>query len=251
MSPRSHLLAIVLGCVLSLLAINQVLLLWATKTLDQEVASQRDLYLLQSLHTAVDNYSTIGLELEQMDALQRLIERERSSFAEVLAIDIFAANGTLLYSTDPHTRGSRVPNTWLQHLAQKEAWHIDNPSQRQMGIRFENDLGQAAGGIALTIATTSPSKVLDQWKRMGQHIMAWLLVAILACTAACIGVLWGLRHLLQPFARITPLLQQDSPLSGSANILEQAARHTRLRWLAQTRQNQERLRQLQEIDHAG
>ena len=250
MSPRSHLLAIVLGCVISLLALMQVLLFWADKSLDNEVASQRDHYLLQSLYTAVDNYSAIGLELEQMDALQRLLDRERSSFAEVLAIDIFSANGTLLYSTDPHTRGSRAPETWLQHLNQKEAWNIVGPAQRQMGIRFENDIGQAAGGIVLTIAAAPTSNVLEQWKTMGQHIMEWLLVLLLACGVATVGVFWALRYLLQPVASIADILQNDTPASEGANLLEKAAYQTRLAWAKQQHRTQERLRQLQEIDHA-
>ena len=183
MNPRHRLLAIVLACVLAVLASTQALAHWAARTAHDAMVQQRDHYLLHSLRTAAENYLAIGLNLEQMEALQTLIERERASFDQVLAIDVFAASGTLLYSTDPNALGSQVPPHWRQGLEQSTPWHTDGPAQRQLGVRFDNDLGQAAGGIVLTISTATPPLTLAQWKAHGQQALALLAAAALAIAA--------------------------------------------------------------------
>ena len=122
MNPRHRLLAIVLACVLAVLASTQALAHWAARTAHEAMVEQRDHYLLHSLRTAAENYLAIGLSLEQMTALQSLIERERASFTQVQAIDVFAANGRLLYSTDLSGLGSQVPEHWRSNLAASAPW---------------------------------------------------------------------------------------------------------------------------------
>lgn len=148
MNPRHRLLAIVLACVLAVLASTQALAHWAARTAHEAMVEQRDHYLLHSLRTAAENYLAIGLNLEQMEALQTLIERERASFDQVLAIDVFAASGTLLYSTDPNALGSQVPPHWRQGLEHSTPWHTDGPAQRQLAVRFplRQRQGRRGGG---------------------------------------------------------------------------------------------------------
>lgn len=155
MSPRNAVLGIVLACILTALASTQALIWWGARSAHDQRVVQRDSYLLHSLRTAAENYLAIGLSLEQMTALQSLIERERASFTQVQAIDVFAANGRLLYSTDLSGLGSQVPEPWRSSLAGSAPWRRDEAGQRQLGTRFDNDLGQAAGGIVLTVSTSA------------------------------------------------------------------------------------------------
>ncbi|MBY0454467.1 MAG: hypothetical protein K2Q11_06245 [Burkholderiaceae bacterium] len=254
MRPRTHLLAIVLGCLLVLLATTQVLTYWAARTLHEDVMAQRDRYLLQSLRTAAEGYLAIGLNLEQMQALQGLIERERAGFSQVLAIDVFTAKGTLLYSTDPSALGSQAPADWSRHLTEEAPWYIDGPLQRQMGLRFDNDLGQAAGGIVLTISTAPQPLTLAQWKERSQQVLQVVALVFLVCLVAGASVVVGLRRVLAPYDRVVKILRGQAypaPSRGKAlDALEQSAHETHAAWVVAQARTQSSLRQLQELDDA-
>ena len=261
MSPRNAVLAIVLACTLAVLASTQTLTWWAARTAHQDMLVQRDSYLLHSLRTAAENYLAIGLNLDQMEALQGLIERERASFAQVQAIDVFAANGSLLYSTDPNAVGSLAPEHWRKSLADSARWRRDEAGQRQLGMRFDNDLGQPAGGIVLTVSTASAELTLAQWQERGQAVLQVLTVLALASLCAWAGVLLGLRRLLAPYERVACILHgqpaHPDPAPNHTNHthhiampLEQAAQRTHAAWGAAQQRAQQRLRQLQELDDA-
>ena len=258
MKPRHHLLAIVLACTLAALAGTQALTWWTARAAQQAQVMQRDSYLLHSLRTAAENYLAIGLSLDQMQALQGLIERERASFAQVQAIDIFNASGSLLYSTDLNALGSPVPAHWRERLADSTPWSRTEAGQRQLGTRFDNDLGQAAGGIVLTVSASPTAQTLAQWQARGGAALQVLAMALLTGLSAWAGVALGLRRLLRPYARAAQILQDDTRTAAAAaeaeaaqhSALEQAALHTQARWRAAQQHAQQRLHQLQELDDA-
>lgn len=252
MSPRNHLLALVLACTLAALASTQALTCWAARAVHQDRVVQRDSYLLHSLRTAAENYLAIGLNLEQMEALQGLIERERASFTQVHAIDVFNASGSLLYSTDLSTLGGQVPARWRDSLTSTGPWLHDEPGQRQLGTRFDNDLGQAAGGIVLTISTTPAALTLVQWQARGWTALQTLAMVALTGLSVWVGVVLGLRRLLSPYVRAAHILQDSASTTPTPTDtpLEQAAAHTQARWRAAQQHAKQRLHQLQELDDA-
>lgn len=250
MKPANQVLAIVLACLLSVLAGTHALAWWASQAAHDAIVSQRDHYLLQSLRKATENYLAIGLNIEQMDALQGLIERERAGFPRVLAIDVFAASGTVLYSTDPNALGGPAPEHWRQNLLDTGPWLSDEQGQRQIGVRFDSDLGEAAGGIVVTVSTAAPALTLAQWQANGQ--MALHMLAALALAAACawVGVALGVRWLLAPFERVAQILENPAGSAPGAaqSALENAAHETRSAWSAARHSARQRLQQLQELD---
>ena len=252
MSPRNAVLAIVLACTLSAFASTQALSWWGARAAHQDRVVQRDSYLLHSLRTAAENYLAIGLNLEQMAALQSLIERERSSFAQVQAIDVFAANGRLLYSTDLSALGSQVPAHWRDSLTRSAPWRRDAAGLRELGTRFDNDLGQAEGGIVLTLSTTSAALTAAQWQQHGQAALQVLALLVLAGLSAWAGVALGLRRLLLPYEHVAHVLKGLQPdlTQNTTPPLSQAAQQTYAAWGAAQQHSQQRLRQLQELDDA-
>lgn len=252
MSPRRHLLTIVLACSLAALACTQALTWWTARAVQQAQVMQRDSYLLHSLRTAAENYLAIGLSLDQMQALQGLIERERASFAQVQAIDIFNASGSLLYSTDLNALGSPVPAHWRERLADSTPWSHEEAGQRQLGTRFDNDLGQAAGGIVLTVSASPTALTLAQWQERGWAALQVLAMVLLTGLSAWAGVALGLRRLLAPYARTGKILHSSTRTAPAPqhSAPEQAALHTQARWRAAQQHAQQRLRQLQELDDA-
>jgi hypothetical protein len=256
MKPRHHLLVIVLACTLAALACTQALAWWTARAVQQAQVMQRDSYLLHSLRTAAENYLAIGLSLDQMQALQGLIERERASFAQVQAIDIFNASGSLLYSTDLNTLGSPVPAHWRERLADNTPWSHTEAGQHQLGTRFDNDLGQAAGGIVLTVSASPTALTLAQWQERGWAALQVLAMVALSSLGAWAGVALGLRRLLAPYAHTAQILHSSTNTTPAPaptpqhSALEQAALHTQAHWRAAQQHAQQRLRQLQELDDA-
>ena len=252
MSSRNYLLALLLACTLAALASTQALTWWTARAIHEDRVVQRDSYLLHSLRTAAENYLAIGLNLDQMEALQGLIERERASFSHVQAIDVFNANGSLLYSTDLSTLGGQVPARWRDSLTHSAPWRRDEVGQRQLGTRFDNDLGQAAGGIVLTISTTPAALTLAQWQARGWAALQALAMMVLTGLSVWAGVALGVRRLLSPYARAARILQGSASAAPEPTDtpLEQAAHHTHATWGAAQQHAQQRLRQLQELDNA-
>lgn len=252
MTPRSQILVLLLACILTILTGTHALAWWASQAAHEDIVSQRDSYLLQSLRTATENYLAIGLSIEQMDALQGLIERERAGFPRVLAIDVFAASGTVLYSTDPNALGSAAPERWRENLLSVDPWRIDDADQRQIGVRFDSDLGQAAGGVVVTVSTAAPAWTLAQWQAQGQIALQMLGVLALACLCAWIGAALGLQRLLAPFERIARILENppDTVPQPASPAQEHAAHHTVSAWAGARQNARQRLQQLQDLDDA-
>ncbi len=250
MTPHNALLAIVLACTMTAFASTQALGWWGARAAHEDRVVQRDSYLLHSLRTAAENYLAIGLNLEQMAALQSLIERERSSFAQVQAIDVFAANGRLLYSTDLSTLGSQVPAHWRDSLTSSAPWRRDAAGLRELGTRFDNDLGQAEGGIVLTVSTSHAALTPAQWQQHGQAALQVLALLLLAGLSAWAGIALGLRRLLSPYEHVAHVLKGLQPdlTKNSDAPLAQAAQQTHAAWGAAQQHTEQRLRQLQELD---
>ena len=208
--------------------------------------AQLDSYLLGHLRATVEDYLATGLQLEQMEALQDVIERDKSAFARIVAIDVFSPRGTVLYSTDADSRGQPAPDPWRQQLAQTGSWHNDLPEQRQIGQRFDNDLGQAAGGIVVTLSTATPTPSLVQWKAWALTAAQWLAVAALALLAAAGAVLGGLRRLLRPYDEAARILRGGA--SAASDDLAQAARRQYQGWAAQGQHLAQARRELEALD---
>ena len=227
---------------------------WTAARQRSAVAEQRNLFLLQSLRSTTENYLATGTSLDQMASLQGLIDRERVSFPEVLAIDVFSAAGRVLYSTDPSSRGSLVPADWVAKLEQTGSWETLDPSQDQMGMRFENDLGRAAGGIVLTLVPQDRPWTLVQWREAAQDGLRLLALCLGCMVLASLLALLGLRRLLQPYRRASQRLEHaagDVPLTAPRDALEHLAARAIQRLDGEMAQTQQTLQGLQELDRAS
>jgi len=146
-------------------------------------------------------------------------------------------------------RGTQVPEGWRAWLAPDLPWDSAAPGQRQIGTRFENDLGQAAGGIVVTFSTVAAPLTLAQWYERGQQAVQWLAMLALACAAVAALLYAGLRQALKPYGDAARVLQGAPAPPGAATPLVQAAQAQRARWDAARQRYQQGMRQLEELDH--
>lgn len=254
MKTFAQLLALGLAGLLLLLAGLLGLGWQAGQARQAELQAQLDSHLLRQLQSSAENYLATGLSLEQMQAMQDIIEREQSAFASVVAIDVFSAAGTVLYSTDTDSRGQSAPAGWREQLAHRAPWTVLAPQQRTIGQRFDNDLGQPAGGIAVTLSTARPPPSLLQWRARVQQGLHWLLLAVLAAGATAGLLALGLHRLLAAYKNATRILQAGTtappPQDGANNDpLAQAARQQQQRWTARQRRIRQARAALEALDH--
>lgn len=196
-----------------------------------EVAAARDGYLLRSLKAAAEANVSIGLTLDQMDALQSLIERERESAEGVLSIDVFNGSGVVVYSTDRSAIGTTVASPWVPFLDKEGTWAIPGRGERVVGTRFDNDLGRAEGGIALTLrgpdAALSRANPLERFQSLGLPLVATLAALIIAAIMASAA----LTRTLGRFRRAAALMAPGtSELPRPGDSLASLALSQRQRW---------------------
>lgn len=250
MSAWARLHAIVLLAVLALFAALLLITQQAGQVQAQEMQAQRDAHLLRKLRTTAENHLATGLQIDQLEAVQQAISRDFADFSGLVAIDVFAANGKVLYSTDAGNRGMPAPPGWREQLLQDGTWQSTAPGQRQIGQRFDNDLGQAAGGIVVTFSTAPPSPSLAQWSEQGRRALQWL-AWLLGAALAAMGLLHlGLRQVLGPYREAVHLLR-EAPLAPepSSVPLWQAAARQRVRWSEALQRQQQGMKQLEALDH--
>lgn len=196
-----------------------------------EVAAARDGYLLRSLKAAAEANVSIGLTLDQMDALQSLIERERESAEGVLSIDIFNGGGVVVYSTDRSAIGTTVASPWVPFLDKEGTWAIPGRGERVVGTRFDNDLGRAEGGVAITLrgpdAALSRANPLERVQALGMPLITTLAALIIAAIIASVALTRTLRRFRRAAALMTPGASELPPAGDS---LASLAVSQRQRW---------------------
>ncbi|RGE45672.1 hypothetical protein DZC30_06880 [Comamonas testosteroni] len=250
MSTRAQLSTAQLLCMAALLAALTALYWHFSSAQAAQLAHERNHFLLQSLRKTAEDYLATGMTAEQMPAMQDVIDREKSSFAQVMAIDLFTPQGRISYSTDAGARDVQVPADWVEKLSLEGSWETLDPTQDQLGMRFENHLGRAAGGIVVTLLPADQPWTLAQWQRMGQQALWWLMLAAACCiTALCLG-LWLLQRSLHPYHQAAQILNQGTVTPALDAELRQAAEQAAQQLQTEYAQSQQALQKLQELDRA-
>ncbi|MCX7272772.1 MAG: hypothetical protein NTV19_06160 [Burkholderiales bacterium] len=180
----------------------------------------RDAHLLNTFRAHAEYRLALGLTLDQLDGLQLLLERERASAPSIVSIDVFAASGALAYSTDRSAVGTDVAPAWVARIGMPEQWQIDAPSERVVGTRLENDLGEAVGGVAVTLAKpVGPSAVLDLVSMAPLRAHGWRVALAAGCVLlAGLCALAVVRWLLAPYQKTAALLRADRRLASSTGL---------------------------------
>ena len=254
MSIRVQLGGLMAICTALLLAAITAVCMQFASAQDAQLASERNHFLLNSLRKTAESFLATGMTPEQMPAMQDVIDREKSSFSQVLSIDMYTPAGRITYSTDAGAFNAQVPPDWVEQLTQTGAWETQDPTKDQLGMRFENNLGRAAGGIVLTLQPGDGPWSLKQWQQAGVLALRWLALTVVSCAAALALGLWQLRRSLAPYRQVQQILTQDSVAESSAHEgtfsspLQQASWQADQKLKQDHAQAQQALTRLQELD---
>ena len=148
-------------------------------------------------------------------------------------------------------RGTAAPDVWRPLLAQDQPWSSEGRGQRQIGVRFDSDLGQAAGGIVITLSRGEEAPAtLAQWYANSLRLLQWLVVALVAVAVTLGGVSVGLLLLGRPFQDAARALRgQPLPPRRADHALARAATRQRQAWEDERQRCRKVVQQLEELDH--
>lgn len=213
-----------------------------------KVGRGRTTYLLGVLRNAAETNISYGMPLEQVTSLQALIEREKIADPSILAIDVFYPEGQSLFSTDRGALGEPVPQSWVEALSHPAPWRLDERGEVVFGTTIENDLGTAAGGIAITVSD-APRAARAFALRL-DLIGLTLVIAIGGALIAAI-VMGSLARLIErPFGAVVRGLAGRMPDRPPRGRLAKAAFAARQRWVAAHAAAATALQELRAMDDA-
>ncbi len=256
MTTRWRLAGIAMLAAGALLAMAVFCGLRAGEDLRQALVQASDQHLVSKLQHSAQSRLTIGLTVDQLETLQPLIEREKASVPAILGIDLYALDGRLLYSTDRSAIGLQVAPAWLEPLARPGVWQLEGPSERTVGMRVEDDLGQPALGVAVTLAKPLAPTALSAWVSLQpssdrQSQAALLLACLLLTGAAVAGIATKGSN---PWRGLADALREAAPAAGPAAPATQLAHEAGNRhqaWQRAEREIDEGLAALRALDDAS
>lgn len=104
--------------------------------------------IADSVQGAID----LGLSLDELQNADALIARAQNSDPETTAIDIFAPDGKILFSTTPHQAGKSIASTVraARENSSESTWGLETEANFINGVSLTDSIGRYVGGVALT-----------------------------------------------------------------------------------------------------
>lgn len=262
MTLHTRLVGIAVLSVGALLALAFACGLAAADDLQRDVVQVRDTHLLQTVQGGAESRLVVGLAPDNLNGLQALIEREKAATPEILSIDLYDVKGVMLYSTERSSIGLKVPPAWVERLSVSEAWRLDGPFDRTVGLRADDNIGEAALGVAVTLANSSMPNDLGTWVGLGPdgvwrappvEVSRRVLLSGVCLALAALTMAFACTVMLSPWGRVKgALLGLPAPKgAGPANAIEQTARDRHDAWAVAEREVDQCLTELRVMDDAG
>lgn len=154
----------------------------------EELLRSRFAFLLRDMRNTLETGIDLGLPLRGLDNAQELIRDQAARDPDILSIEIFDAQGTVLYSTDTSFVGDLVASSWLDHWrrATQDIWGLREPDANTLAITLEDNLGQVAGAIALRSSRRLENEIL-----YGMALRLATISGAIVLLATATGALFG------------------------------------------------------------
>ncbi len=184
---------------IAMLAITGVVTLTVLEALDRFDAvgsarmRSRFSVVLNELHAALEAHLSLGLSMRARSGVHETLAAHAARHPEILLIEMFDENGTVLFSTDPSFVGDLVSAGWYRawRRSRDGAWYLRDEISDTIGRTLENSFGQPIGGVGLTFGRESLGDAYAAAAlRLGIVAAAAVTVALLVATvgvAALVG----------------------------------------------------------------
>lgn len=178
-----------------------------------DLLRDRRALVLQDIGHNIEASLSLGLALT---ALPRVGDDMQASIAQdpqILSIEMFDEDGTVLYSTDESLRGDLVSEDWTAAWnAGPPVWSRLEQDAHVVGLRVENSLGLPVGSLALRFSRAEfDESVRDMALRIAVLCAAIVVGFVLLGAGLSVFVTRPLRQRLQALqAPIDPAVETDA-----------------------------------------
>lgn len=207
------------------LALTGFLIRSKYETTYANLAQSRYDYVVRNLRTIIQTGFDLELSLGEMANLHTATERVLKTDKHILSVEIFAADGTILYRAGTGLRNRLIPDLWWRapRLPKSRLWRVDDRNTLVVGSDVVGTIGTVVGGIALRAERTAVAKAAS---RLGAElrnigIVIFLIGGVVAALLA-LGLLRGVLHALD---RSIDALA-GAPVAANASRTEILARET-------------------------
>ena len=108
-------------------------------------------FSLNNVKSSLELGLELGLPLHDLPGAQELIERNRMQEPVILSIDIFDANGHIVFTTETAGVGANLPQAWMAPCLSRERsnWSSQDDAGNVLCGSVMNGYDQVAGGVVL------------------------------------------------------------------------------------------------------
>lgn len=99
----------------------------------------------------VEDSLNLGFSLRQLRQIQENIELEKARDDQIQGIEIYSAEGEILFNSDRGRIGASVPESWLAPLSANstQPFALMDEESHVVGLPLVNNLGKVEGAVAL------------------------------------------------------------------------------------------------------
>ena len=162
----------------------------------EALRSERFRFSLMDMKATLEAGLRLGNNTADLAGTDALVTQVRDRQPDILSIDVYDAQGDVLFSTDPSGRGLKLPPAWRQACLNPDTtgWAGIDADGGVQCVGLVNAFGQAAGGVLLrhrhAARTTAGLTLPADWPRL-----AALVVALMAAAA------WAAARVVRPLHR--------------------------------------------------
>lgn len=142
----------------------------------------------QGVKTGIEANLNLGLQLADLSVARELLDRERKLVADTLAVAVFGANGTLLFSSGQGAALTEIPAATVQEAR----WAIAAPHWRATGVSLANSYGVTVGSVAVLFPREPRDAALASMHGKLTAMALW--IAFCAAAIVVAGSRWLLRR---------------------------------------------------------
>lgn len=172
--------------------------------------------VLRDMKNTVETSLALGLPLNALRNTQALIEREARQDPLILSIEVFEADGSVVFATDRDFISDLMANEWIEAWRTHDktgAWRLREDDALVIGVSLVNNLDLEVGGIALRFSRDFyDSSLRAMLLELGVVVLILLAGAIIL---SLLGAFLLLHTFRNPFTAITGSLNtlaRDSDL---------------------------------------
>lgn len=194
--------------------------------------NSRMTFIISDARRQIQTRMDLGLSLADLEGMDALLQRYVAADPQILSIEVFNTEGTVLFTTDSTLVGDLVTEDWVHAWGasvDEGMWQLLDRDASVVGVPLQNNLGQDVGALALRSSREFLDDSVDAQAR--RLLLMGLIVVIVVAPLCSFGAAVLLRR---PIGRLRVLadglhrLVEDptSPPKGTSGDLTEFAATT-------------------------